>query len=799
MSRTLEPTERPGSTGVPAAAWIGRRARRLEDERLLRGLGCFVDDIELPGTLEMAVGRCPYPHARIRGIDVSAALLVRGVVSILTGGQVRQRTAPILVLRPDPDAPELDYYALAGPLARFEGEPVVSVVAVNRYVAEDALERIDVDYEPLPHVTDAEAALEPRAPRLHAGLASNLLVRNVRTTGSPDEAFQNADVTVEGRFEINRVTGLPLEGRAVLAHWGPGRATLTVWSSTQVPHLLRMQLAHSLRLPEADIQVVAPDVGGGFGLKLGGYPEDVLACLHSMDAGRPVKWVEDRLEHFRAATHARESVHQAGIAARADGSIVAMRNLALVDAGAYTSPFGAPRLTNRMFPGPYRFEHCRLERRVALTNKTPVGAYRGYGQPESNFVREVLIDRLARKLGLDPVDVRRRNLLAPTELPWESPSGVTYDGGDYRRCLEIAVEAIGYDRIRRVQPERRARGEYVGVGVSCYVEKAGYPGSAGLGRDGGRFGAYESVTIRFNRTGRVDLYTGVSSIGQSTETAYAQVCAELLGLSYRDVRLHMGSTVGTPESVGSFSSRTIIAGAGAIEKAAAELRAKLLRIGAHLLGTRPDNVALGAGAVYRTGDPAASMPLARIAAEALSGHRLPPGESPGLEATAYYDPVAQVFGYGTAAAVVRVDIRTGRFDLDDFVFAHDCGRQVNPMIVEGQVRGGIAQALGAALFEEIVYDGETGQMVNGSMVDYFVPTTADVPRMRLDHVETPSPVTPFGVRGVGESGTIPPAAAIANAVCDALAPFGVEISRLPLTPEAVWARLHRESPARRTP
>jgi carbon-monoxide dehydrogenase large subunit len=774
---------------VSKPVWIGKSVTRKEDERLLRGAGQFVDDVEAAGTLHMAVLRCPYPHARLVNLDVSRARTFPGVASVLTPADVLARTEPLLVLRPLPDVPRLRYYATAVDRALYEGQPVVSVVAADRYVAEDALEVIDAEWEPLPHVSDAEAGLEADAPRLHAELPTNLLLRNPRTAGDPESAFASAHAVVRDRFHVNRVTGLPIECRAVLARFRRGSGTLEVWVSTQVPHLFRLALADALRMSEADIHVIAGDVGGGFGLKLGVFPEDVLACLHAIDLCTPVKWVEDRNEHFRASTHAREAVHDAALATDREGRLVAVHNVYLVDAGAFNSPFGPPRLTSFVFPGPYRVNDGHVERRVALTNKTPVGAYRGFGQPESNFVREVLMDRLARRLELDPVELRRRNMLRPDELPFLNVGGATYDSGDYRRCLDLAVSRIGYDGVRARQPSLRAEGRYVGVGVSCFVEMTGYPGSAWLGGRKAKFGAFESVTIRMNRAGGAAIYTGVSAFGQSTETSFAQVCASVLGIDPDDVRVHAGDTQGSPYNVGGFASRTTVAGTGAVHNAAAEIRAKALRVAGHLLKRPIEDLDVGGGIVRSTSDPSLQISLAEVATQAFLAHHLPAGESPGLEATAYFDPPASAYGYGTAAATVEVNARTGEFTIDRLLMVHDCGTQVNPMVIEGQLHGALAQGLGAALLEELIYDAHTGQLVNGSMLDYFMPTAADLPAFELDHTETPSPVTTFGVRGIGESGTIPPAAALVNAVCDALAPFGVDISRLPLTPERIWMAL----------
>jgi carbon-monoxide dehydrogenase large subunit len=775
---------------------IGRWVPRKEDDRLLRGDGRFTDDVDLPHALHMAVLRCPFPHARITRIDASAAMTMPGVRQVLVGSDVARRSRPITVLRPVPGVPDLRFFALAQDIAAFEGQPVASVVASSRALAEDALELIDVDYEPLPHVGDVAQAVEPDAVVLHPDiLPSNVVAVNPQGAGDPDARLAEADVVVSDRFTINRVTGLPMEGRAIVAQWRAGARELTVQASTQVPHLVRKQLAEALVLDEGDIRVVASDVGGAFGLKLGVYPEDVLACLHAIALRRPVKWVEDRLEHFRATTHAREAAHEFTIGARADGRFVAMRDVYATDLGAYNSPFGSAQLSSVVFTGPYDVPDGYVERRVTLTNKTPIGAYRGYGQPEVNFARERLIDRLARKLGLDPLEVRLANMLGPDDLPYTNPGGAVYDSGDYPRALRMAAEAVGYDALRAAGRGPRADGRLVGVGVSSFVERTGYASSKFLANRGSQFGAHESVTLRANRSGGIDLYTGVSTFGQSNETAFAQVCCEVVGIEYGAIRVHAGDTSSSPLNTGAFASRTMIAAAGAIERAASELRDKVLRIAAHLLdGADPAELEISGRSVRHRDDHDREVPLARVHLVAITGQGLPAGEEPGLETTAHFEPDAAAYAYGSAAAVVSVDPETGDFDVERFVMVHDSGRVVNPKVVEGQVQGALAQGFGAALAEELRYDPQTGQLVNGTMMDYFAPTAADLPPMELLHTEVPSPVTPFGVRGVGESGTIPPGATVANAICDALVDYGVDLTSLPLTPERVW-RAIQESPA----
>ena len=780
----------------PGESLIGSSEQRKEDARLLRGEGSFADDFHPFRALHMAVGRCPFPSARIIAIDVEAARALPGVEDILIGADVAASSAPLSVLRPVPGAPSLPYFAMAGDVALHEGQPVVSVVATSRHVAEDAVGLVRVDYEPQPHVTDTIGATDRDAPLLHASvLDSNVLAENVGGDGDPDAAIARADLVLEERFVIGRVTPLPMEGRAIVVEWRQGPGSLAVRLSTQTPHLARKQIAECLGLTESAIEVAASDVGGGFGQKLGIFPEEILASLHAIRTRKPVKWTEDRVEHFRTSTHGRESVHDVRIGVASDGAILGMDDTYYTDLGAYNSSFGSAQLTSITFPGPYRVRDVRTTRRVTLTNKTPIGAYRGYGQPESNFVREVLIDRIARRLDIDPLELRLRNMLTPDELPWTNAAGSVYDSGDYPRCLMLAAERIGYAAVRESgRTPRASDGRIVGVGLSSFVERTGYPSARFLAARGSQFGAHESVTLRANRSGGIDLYTGVSTFGQGSETAFAQVCAEFLGMDYGAITVHAGDTASSPLNTGGFASRTLIAASAAIEEASTEVRAKTLRIAAHMLeGADPNNLTIIGDRVCQVDDPTVEVALADVFFRAIIGQGLPDGESPGLEATAYADPRGAAFGFGTAAARIAVDPQTGEFDVEAFVMVHDSGTPINPRIVEGQVRGALAQGLGATLMEELRYDPETGQLLNGSMLDYFAPTAADLPPIELLHTTVPSPITTFGVRGVGEAGTVPPGAAIANAVCDALADYGVELQELPVTPERVWSELRKAS------
>ena len=507
---------------------VGGRMERVEDERLVRGLGRYVDDLDPPRVAHVAFARCPYPHARIVSIDASQARAIEGVLEVLLPDDVLGRTGPISILRPIPEAPRVMPYALPREIALYEGQPIVSVCATSRAIAEDAVAALDIDYEPLPHLSDVEKALAEDAPILHPELGTNLLVQNPRGDGNPEAGLAESEVVVDDRFRINRVSGLPMETRAILASYVPGVRELEVVASTQAPHLFRKQLSDSLRFPEADIRVTTHDCGGAFGLKLGIFAEDVLVCLHAMDLGRPAKWVEDRMEFFRGATQARESLHVARMGASSDGTILAYTNHYYVDLGAHNSPMGSPMLSSLMFQGPYAFQHGYVERNVVLTNKVPVGAYRGYGQPEGCFVRELLLDRIARKLRDRPArDPRGATSSGPTDMPWRTPGGASYDSGDYQRCLEMAAETIGYEaRARRARRALRERGPLPRHRLRLLRRDDRLPGlevpRASTARE---YGAHEGVVIRANRSGGVDVYTGVPPIGQSTETAFTQVAA----------------------------------------------------------------------------------------------------------------------------------------------------------------------------------------------------------------------------------------------------------------------------------
>lgn len=785
MTVTSRNRGRDDRADLPAGGVIGTSVPRKEDQRLLRGDGRFADDVEPRHTVYMAIARCPFPHAMITGADTAAARALPGVLAVTTADDLREVTEPLTVLRPVPGAPALPYRMLADGYATHEGQAVACVVATSRHVAEDAVALLDIGYQPMPHVVDVVTAVQDDAPLVQPGsLDTNVLATQLDGRGDADARLAEADVVVTGRFRINRVSPLPMEPRAVLAEWRPGARMLSVRCSTQTPHLVRKQLAESLCLHESEVEVSASDVGGGFGQKLGLFPEEALASYHAVRLRRPVKWTEDRGEHFRASTHAREAVHDYTIGANAEGRIVAMTNAYMTDLGGWNSPFGSAQLSSVVFSGPYKVDDGWVQRKVVLTNKTPIGAYRGYGQPEVNFAYERLMDKLARELGADPVELRASNMVTAGDMPWTNPTGAVYDSGDYECCLRMAAEAVDWDAHARAPRNRRADGRVVGIGFSSFVERTGYASARFLAKRGSQFGAHESVTIRANRSGGLDVYTGVSTMGQSAETAFAQVVADVTGIAYDAIRVHAGDTGASPLNTGAFASRTMIAAAGALREAGQGLARKVVAIGAHILEVSAEDVEIRGDRVVDVHG--GEVSLAEVFTKALNGQGIPADDQPGLETTSHFEPLDAAYGFGSAAAVVAVDPDTGEFDIERFIMVHDGGTIVNPVVVEGQVRGALTQGMGQALCEELRYDPETGQLVNGSMMDYFVLTAADVPDYELLHTEVPSPVTPFGIRGVGEVGTIPPPAAIANAICDALADRDVDIWSLPITPESVW-------------
>jgi carbon-monoxide dehydrogenase large subunit len=750
-------------------AGIGAPLRRLEDPRLLRGQASFIEDLEFPRQLHVMFARSEYPHARLRRIDVGDALA-------FTAADLGARTIHAVVghaaLRPCAQP------ILADEVVRYVGEPIAAVLGETRAAAQDGVAGLTVDYEPLQVVPSAEAALGLGAPMLHPHLGDNLAGGFEVRVGDPDGAFAAADRIVRGRFYVQRYTGMPLEPRGVAAIWDAGRERLTLWTSTQWPHTVRQALSVILKLPEQSIRVVAPDVGGGFGIKQDVYPEEVVVALLARRTNRPVKWVESRREHLCTAVHAREQWHDMQLAVRADGTILGMRADVLSDQGAYTRSLGilCPSLTAAGLPGPYRFRNYACNVRVALTNKAPAAAYRGAGQPEAVFATERIVDRVAHELGLDPAEVRRRNFIQRHEFPWDvgtesAQTPVVYDSGDYAAGLDRALELSGYVRWR--QKQAAEPGRWLGIGLAAFVMLTG-------------LGPHESCRLRVDPSGRMWLETGASPHGQGTATALAQIVASTLGVPPGDISVSHGDTDAIPFGVGTYASRNAVVAGNAAFAAAREVRDKALALAAHVLEVERADLELVGGGVQVRGAPSTRVTLGQLATVAAPGRRLPPGMMPGLEATHYFLAPRATFASGLHVAVVEIDQDTLAVNLLEYAVVSDAGPLINPLIVEGQIVGGVAQGIGGALYEELTYD-EQANFLTQSLLDYCMPSARQIPTIKMAHLFTPSPLNPLGVKGLGEGGAMAPPAAIANAVEDALRRRGVRINSTPVTPSRLAA------------
>jgi carbon-monoxide dehydrogenase large subunit len=766
--------------------FVGAALRRSEDPRLLRGQATFLEDLELPRQLHVAFVRSEHPHARLTSVDLTSARQVDGVVDAVAAQDLGVRrihaTVTHRALRP------CGQPILADEVVRYVGEPIAAIVAHSRALAEDGAAEAVVDYDPLQPVPDAHAAVEFSAPVLHAELGDNLAGSFEINVGDAEAAFTAADRVVKGRFYVQRYTGMPLETRGVAAAWDAGREHLTLWSSTQWPHTLRDSLSVLLNLPVQSIRVIAPDVGGGFGVKQDVYPEEVVIALLAMRLGRPVKWIESRREHLCTAVHAREQWHDMQLAVRNDGTILAMRADVLADQGAYTRSLGllCPSLTAAGLPGPYRFHTYQCRVRVALTNKAPAAAYRGAGQPEAVFATERIVDRVAQELGLDPAEVRRKNFIQANEFPWDVGTEsaqdvrVVYDSGDYGGGLERALELSEYAHWRHIQAAERARGNegrLLGIGLAAYVMLSG-------------LGPHESSLLRVDPSGKIALVTGASPHGQGTATALAQIVADELGVDPGDVRVAHGDTEAIPYGVGTYASRNAVVAGNAAFVAARQVKDKALALAGQLLEVGPDDLEFCDGGVQVRGAPGRRVSLGQLASASAPGQPLPDGMQPGLEATHYFLAPRATFASGLHVVVVEIDRETLTINILEYAVVSDAGPLINPLIVEGQIVGGVAQGIGGALYEELAYD-QQGNFISQSLLDYCMPSAGQVPPVRIAHLYTPSPLNPLGVKGLGEGGAMAPPAAIANAVEDALGHLGVRIDAMPITPTRLATLLQR--------
>jgi carbon-monoxide dehydrogenase large subunit len=766
-----------------AVKLMGAEVKRKEDPRLITGASTYTGDLSMPGLHYVAFVRSPHAHARIRRIDGSAALRRPGVVAVVTGADLKPHCGPVPVDQASAEGGEgqaaigRKHYPLAVDRVRHVGEAVAAVIAATEALAVDAAAEVAVDWEPLPAVSDALEARKPGAPQIHADAPSNVEHENRITAGEPDAAFARAFKTVRQRMVSQRLCGVPLEGRATLAAPDSTTGGLVVWATTQAPHMMRNGLATLLGLEQNQIRVIAPEVGGGFGVKFGVYPEDAalaaMAKLHRL----PLRWVESRVEHMVATTHGRAHVTDVEAAVERDGTITALRVHVLADIGAYPIFTFIPDLALMMGVGVYRIPNVDLRSTCVFTNTTPVAAYRGAGRPEGCYYVERIVDLAAQELGVAPEVVRRRNFIAPSAFPYTTPTGQRYDSGEYDRALTKALQVSKYEALRKDQAARLARGDrkLLGIGMACYVEMCG-------------FGPFESAVVRVEPSGTVTAYTGTSAHGQGHETAFAQIIADHLGVGFDQIVVRHGDTSNTPMGNGTGGSRSLAVGGTSILRATLKVQEHARAIAAHVLEASKDDVVYDDGRYQVKGVPARALTLAQIAGHAY-GDKLPDSIESGLEATDFFRPPQLLYPFGAHVAVVEVDRETGQVAMRDFVSVDDCGVRISPVLVAGQVHGGLAQGIAQALLEELVY-GPDGQLVTGSLMDYCVPRADDLPFFVTDQTVTPTPVNPLGAKGIGEAATIGSTPAVVNAVVDALRSFNVRHIDMPLRPERVWQAMH---------
>jgi carbon-monoxide dehydrogenase large subunit len=767
--------------------YIGQVVARKEDARLLTGQAKFIDDLTLPATAWASIVRSPYPHARIVGVDVSEARKADGVVAVFSGAELMEdwKAALPCVWPVTEDMKHPNHWPLAPDKARYTGDGVAVVIAESRALAKDAAELVTVDYEPLPSVADAEAALAADAPLVHDDIGTNRCYTWPLQSGDAS-VFENAEVTVKERYRQQRLIPNAIEPRGVLAQYLPAQDEYTLWTSTQIPHILRFWLAIVLGVPESRLRVIAPEVGGGFGSKLNVYAEEALALVLARRLGRPVKWIEERSEGYLSTIHGRDMIQEVELAADSDGTIRGVRARLTVNMGAYlqlVTP-GTPLLGAWVYGGAYDIDAYDVEFTGVFTNTVPTDTYRGAGRPEATYAIERAVDALARKLELDPVELRRKNFI--TEFPKTLASGLTIDSSDFAGALDTALEVLDYDAFRKEQAGRRERDDtkLIGVGFSTYTEMCGLAPSRILGAIRYLAGGWDAATIRCLPTGTVQVLIGTNPHGQSHATTFSQIVADRLGVPYENVEVLSGDTSVMPLGLDTYGSRSLTVGGVALYNAAEKVIEKARTIAAHQLEVAGEDLEYDGGRFTVKGTDR-GMTVMEAALQAFTAHNLPDGLEPGMEATAVYDPPNFSWPGGAHVAVVEVDTETGSVDLRRYIAVDEIGTVINPQIVDGQVHGGVTQGIAQALFEEAVYD-EDGNLLTGSMTNYMVPSAAETIDYELARVEAPSPTNPLGVKGVGETGTIASTPAVINAVIDALAPLGVTHIDMPATPERVW-------------
>ena len=769
---------------------FGKAIKRREDPRFITGRGQYVDDVKLPGMTYAAFVRSPHPHARIKKVDAAAAKKLPGVLAVYTGVEMQVGGLPCGWMLPDIRVPVRP--VLAQGKVRYVGEPVAIVVAETPFAAKDGAEAVRVQYEALPGVADGKKAHAPGAPQLFDEIATNQCFHwTIGDKAAADAAFASAATVVSQPLVNQRLIPNAIEPRACVASFAPATGDLTLWVTSQNPHVHRLLMAaFVLAIPETKMRVISPDVGGGFGSKIFVYNEEVAVSWAAKTLGRPVKWTAERRESFLNDAHGRDHVTEAEMAFDREGKITGLRVKTHANLGAYLSTF-APLIPSYLYgpllSGVYKIPAIFCEVWGMLTNTAPVDAYRGAGRPEATYLLERIVDRAARQLRLDPAELRRRNFIPPFTdgTPYQTPVAFAYDSGDYEPALRRALELAGYEQARREQAAGRQKGRHLGIGLSTYIEACGPAPSAVAGSLGAGAGLWESGQVRVHPAGSVTVYTGSHSHGQGHETTFAQVVADQLGIPMEQVEVVHGDTAQIPFGMGTYGSRSACVGGSAIVRCLDKIKEKGRRIAAHLLEASEQDLDFKDGAWSVRGSPDRKKAWGEVALMAYLAHNIPQGMEPGLEATSFYDPVNFTFPFGAHVAIVEVDVETGAVKLLKYVAVDDVGRVINPMIVDGMVHGGIAQGVGQALWEHGVY-ADDGQLLSATMLDYAMPKADGLPSYTTDRTVTPSPINPLGVKGAGETGTIASTPAVANAVIDALAPFGVAHLDLPLTPQKIW-------------
>ena len=775
---------------------VGQRVKRREDPRLIQGLGTYVDDIKLVGMQHLAFKRCDIAHGRITSLDTSAAEAMDGVEAVFSGAQIAEFLAPMPIGTPFPSP---DHRAVANDVVRYVGEPVAVVVARDRYVARDAADAIRVEYEELPAVIDPEEAMKGSPSVIHKDFANNHAVgpfhsgTGVDADGNADDtaidqAFADAEVTIQQRMVNQRLAPTSIEPRGVVAHYEPGKDAMTVWSSTQNPHILRTFIALLTGLGEHQVRAVAPEVGGGFGSKINIYGEEYVAAVVSKRLGIPVKWVEDRSEAFVATIHGRDIIGYVDVAAKRDGTVLGLKMQLIADIGAYNMLLTAaiPTLTQLMASGTYAFPAIRATVTEVFTNKTPTDAYRGAGRPEAIYFVERTMDILARELGMDPAELRRKNFIQPSQFPFATQMGAVYDSGDYEKALDLALQKANWDQLKAERDAAQAEGRFVGLGLSMYAEVCGLGPSSSLPT-----GGWEHSQVTVERDGRISATTGASPHGQGNETTFAQMLADQFGVPLDHITIHHGDTNVVKQGIGTFGSRSQAVGGTALHLAGGKVKKKMAKFAAALMEANEEDLIFENGKISVKGAPSAgTKEFSEVSAYAYVPVPLPEGLEPGLSEEAFFEPSNNTYPFGCHIAMLEVDRDTGEPTLLKFVAVDDAGNLINPLIVEGQIHGGLAQGIGQAMIEEVVYNKEDGQPLTGSFMDYALPRATDFPRFELDNTVTPTPVNPLGAKGVGEAGTIGSTPCIVSAAVDALSGRGVTHIDMMLRPEKLWRIIH---------